>query len=271
MRTSSKSVTNLIRSDDGVATLTLTCAKERNFIDNALIAEILYGLNELSQDTGLRCLVLRGEGPIFSGGGRIQWLRSASALSADANLTECLSLVELFSRLNEFPVPVLACVHGAAIGGAVALVCACDIAIATSETIFSLSEARLGLIPACAAPFVLSKIGLSWTRRLFVTGERFSAAQALDIGLVHEVVPTHEDLDVAAASVISNILKCAPQATRAAKRLLLDLSRPERRETLDDVHEFVAHMLAKQRTEPEAQEGMEAFLSKRSPSWRPKL
>ena len=173
----------------------------------------------------------------------------------------------MFQELNQFPAPVIASVQGGAFGGAVALLSACDIVIAASDAVFSLSEARLGLIPACAAPFVIAKIGASWTRWLFVTGENISADKAMAIGLVHEVVPGTDDLASAASHVIAQIQKCSLRATRQAKQLVLDLTWPERRAGLENVEEFVAGLRATIRKSPDAQEGMAAFLEKRSPQW----
>ena len=173
----------------------------------------------------------------------------------------------MFKRMNECPKPLIGAIHGAAIGGGVGLVSVCDIAIAVRDTQFSLSEVRLGIVPACIGPFVVAKIGASQARGLFVSAERFQAPKAREIGLVHEVVDTPQDLDTALERVLGNILQCGPNAMAVAKKLVLDLSWPERREALGDCLEYVARTLSELRVSAEGQEGVKAFLEKRRPSW----
>ena len=255
-------------SNNGVANLVFTRPAERNLIDAEFIECFRGHLRKLNDSTAIRCLILRADGPVFCGGGRIQWLQSLSRLPASDSLAQARSLVDLFAELNRFPAPVIAAVHGAAMGGAVALVAACDIVVAHQDAVFSLIEARLGLMPSCAAPFVIAKIGTSWARRLFITGERFSAAQALEIGLVHEVAADNPMLEAALERVLQNILACSPAAVRAAKRLIHDLS--DRRHSADgfDCPDFVANALTEQLASPDARDGMAAFLDKRTPNWK---
>ena len=184
------------------------------------------------------------------------------------NLKDTSKLTQMFATMNECPKPLIGMIHGAAIGGGVGLVSVCDIAIASSETQFSLSEVRLGIVPACIGPFVVAKIGASHARGLFISAERFAAQKAKEVGLVHEVVQTPEDLDTALERLLTNMLQCGPNAMSVAKRVVLDLSWPERRKKLPDCFDYVSRTLAELRVSPEGQEGLRAFLEKRKPGWQ---
>jgi methylglutaconyl-CoA hydratase len=173
----------------------------------------------------------------------------------------------MFAVINECPKPVIGAVHGAAIGGGVGLVSVCDVVIATEDTQFSLSEVRLGIVPACIGPFVVAKIGASHARGLFVSAERFRADRAREIGLVHEVVQDQAALGESIEKMLGNMLQCGPKAMALAKKLVLDLSWPERRSSLRDPLAYVAQALAEVRVSPEGQEGVRAFLEKRKPAW----
>jgi methylglutaconyl-CoA hydratase len=169
--------------------------------------------------------------------------------------------------MNECPKPLIGRVQGAAIGGGVGLVSVCDTVIAVQDTQFSLSEVRLGIVPACIGPFVIAKIGASHARSLFVSAERFTAKRAHEIGLVHEVVPDLLALDAAVERLLGNMLQCGPNAMAVAKRLVLDLSWPERRSQFSDCLEYASKTLADLRISSEGQEGIKAFIEKRKPSW----
>ena len=215
----------------------------------------------------VRAIVLRGNGPAFCAGGDLNWMKQAVQMDYAENLKDTKRLAEMFALLNECPKPVIGLIQGAAIGGGVGLVSICDIAIASQETQFSLSEVRLGIVPACIGPFVISKIGASPARGPFVSAERFDAAKAQRVGLVHELVATPADLDTAAERILGNILQCGPNAMAVAKELVLDLSWPERRAQHPDCLQYVAKRLADIRVSPEGKEGVSAFLEKRKPSW----
>jgi len=214
----------------------------------------------------IRVVLLQGEGQAFCGGGDLKWMKRSLELTQDENLEDCLKLTQMFLAMDRTPVPVIGLVHGYAIGGGVGLVSICDHVIAARDTLFSLSEVKLGLIPACIGPFVLGKIGISQARSLFISGERFTAEKAKNIGLVHEVVES-SSLEEAGQKVLSRILEGGPNAIKAAKFLLhtlhRDLSRNEFTQSLD----FAAAELANLRVLPEAQEGLKAFLEKRTPTW----
>jgi methylglutaconyl-CoA hydratase len=194
-------------------------------------------------------------------------MRKAIDEDLAANYADTRALTELFSTMNECPKPMIGLIQGAAIGGGVGLVSVCDIVIASKETQFSLSEVRLGIVPACIGPFVIAKIGASRARELFLSAERFDATKAHTIGLVHQLVESPADLAVAGQKVLSNILQASPNAVTIAKRLVLDLSWPERMRQIPDTLEYVSKTLAEIRVTEQGQEGIKAFLEKRKPNW----
>jgi methylglutaconyl-CoA hydratase len=251
----------------GVLTVSLNRPEIRNAFNEILIEELaqVFGVDALNEK--VKIIVFRGEGPTFSAGGDLNWMKKSVELSYDQNLRDTIRLTEMFAMMNQCPKPVVGAIHGAAIGGGVGLTSICDVVIATEDTQFSLSEVRLGIVPACIGPFVIAKIGASHARALFMSGERFLAPKAKEIGLVHEVVKTESDLNPAVEKVLANMLQCGPQAMASAKKLILDLSWPERRKEIGDPLQYVAEMLARLRVSPEGQEGLKAFLEKRKPNW----
>lgn len=251
----------------GVLTVSLNRPEIRNAFNSELITELTEVFGETILETEVRIIVFRGEGPTFSAGGDLNWMRKSVELSFEKNLEDTERLSHMFKTMNECPKPVIGAIHGAAIGGGVGLTAVCDIAIATKETQFSLSEVRLGIVPACIGPFVISKIGASNARALFMSAERFLAPKAKEIGLVHEVVDDGAALEKAIERVVGNMLQCGPNAMAAAKKLVLDLSWPDRRAEIDDCMDYVSRMLAELRVSPEGQEGLKAFLEKRKPNW----
>lgn len=252
----------------GVVRVTLNRPAVRNALNRELIRELLEAVRDTERLEGARCLVLRGAGSVFCAGGDIPWLRAGGAGDLDANLREIQDLVLLLKSLNELPLPVIAVVQGAAIGGGLGLVAVADVALCSAETVFSLSEARLGLVPSCISPFVLEKIGPSWTRRYMVTGERFDAPAARSLGLVHEIAPSPASLDEALARIVASIQDCAPQALAATKAMLHRLSWPETRAGIGDWEAYAAEIFARSRAAAEAREGLAAFLEKRPPDWQ---
>ncbi|MGZ3686991.1 MAG: enoyl-CoA hydratase-related protein [Bdellovibrionota bacterium] len=255
------------RDSRGVLTIRLNRAPVRNAFNEVVIDELTRVFSKEATSAETRAVVLKGEGPVFCAGGDLNWMKKAIDFSYEENLKDTRALAQMFALLNECPKPVIGAIHGAAIGGGVGLVSICDIAIASEETQFSLSEVRLGIVPACIGPFVIAKIGASHARGLFMSAERFSAKRAREIGLVHEVVADPDALGAAVEKVLGNILQCGPNAMAVAKRLVLDLSWPERRAQFPDALEYVAKTLSDLRISPEGQEGVRAFLEKRKPSW----
>lgn len=264
----------LDRSVPQVLRVRLNRPQVRNAFDETMIDELtrVFGKNpnafgEAFQDKATRLIVLSGEGPTFCAGGDLRWMQRSVDWSLKKNLDDTHKLSKLFDAMNTCPLPVIAAVHGAAIGGGVGLVSVCDVVLATRETEFSLSEVRLGIIPACIGPFVVAKVGASHARSLFVSAERFKAARAFEIGLIHEVVADQTALEARLQERVAKMLECGPMAIQQAKRLVLDLSWPERRARLKDSLKHVASVLAKIRISPEGQEGVRAFLEKRAPAW----
>lgn len=226
--------------------------ERRNAFDASLIAE----LTEAFADVGdVRAVLLTGDGPSFSAGADVEWMRSSVELSYDENVADALRLRAMLDAIDGCPAPVVARVQGHALGGGCGLVACCDVAVAEPTAEFAFSEVKLGIVPAVISPFALAKIGPSAARRYFVTGERFSAKVALQIGLVHEVA---EDLDASVDRVLAELVSAGPAAARAAKRLA--------RAPLPA--EEAAQLIAEHRTSAEGQEGLRAFLEKRAPTWR---
>ena len=251
----------------GIGTVTLSRPNSRNAIDPEAMADLGHALEEAEQTPALRALVLRAEGPVFCAGGHLDWLRSGQDLTSEENIAEAHQLVQLLARLNEFPVPVICAVQGAAIGGGVGLVSVADLAVASTEAVFGLGEARLGLVPSCVAPFVVEKIGLSWARRYLVVSERFSAAQALAMGLIHEVVTEPAQLDAAVERIVEAVRKSAPGATRVIKRYLRTLQATRAHQGNGAGLEEAARAFAASRVSEEGLEGLQALFEKREPRW----
>lgn len=239
----------------------------RNAFNEVVIEELTHVFSNDVLKDDVRAVVLKGEGSVFCAGGDLNWMKKSIELDRAGNLEDTRRLAKMFALLNECPKPLIGAVHGAAIGGGVGLVSICDKVIATADTQFSLSEVRLGIVPACIGPFVIAKIGASHARGLFVSAERFGGKRAYEIGLVHQVVTDTVGLTAAVDATLDNITQCGPGAMAVAKKLVLDLSWPESRAKTSDPLEFVAQLLADVRTSAEGQEGVKAFLEKRKPAW----
>ena len=233
--------------DGPVYRVTLARPERRNAFDAALIADLTEAFTLVGD---ARVVVLSGDGPSFCAGADVEWQRSSIDLSYDENVEDAMRLYEMCEAIDTCPAPVIARVHGYALGGGSGLVACSDIAIATPDAVFGFSEVRLGIIPAVISPFVLPKIG-AYARRYFLTGERFDAEAALHIGLVHEVT---EDPDSVVQELVEAISSGGPDAIRAAK--LLIRQRPLGVET--------ARIAAERRTSDEGQEGLRAFLERRT-------
>jgi methylglutaconyl-CoA hydratase len=232
----------------------------RNAFNAALIAELAEAAAMLADDPP-RAVVIAGNGPSFSAGADLAWMRGAKDLSWTDNVADALATSAMFRALDTLPCAVIGRVHGHALGGGVGLVAICDIVVAETGTIFGLTEVRLGIAPAVISPFVVRKIGHSHARALFTTGERFDAARAERIGLVHVTVDAGE-LDGAVDAIVASVLSAGPGAVAAAKRLHELASAP-----VEEAAETTAAMIADLRTSDEGQEGMAAFLEKRAPRW----
>ena len=244
-----------IERDGGLLRLTLARPATRNAFDAALIAELAEAFVDVGR---ARAVVLAGDGPSFSAGADVDWMRASVELSYDENVADALALRRMLEAIDSCPAPVVARVQGHALGGGCGLVACADVVVAADDAVFGFTEVKLGIVPAVISPFALAKIGRGAGRRYFLTGERFDAATALRIGLVHEVVPAAE-LDAAVDRVLGELASAGPRAARAAKRLVLDAPL-DARET--------AQRIAERRTSDEGQEGLRAFLEKRRPGWR---
>jgi methylglutaconyl-CoA hydratase len=250
--------------DDSIGILTLNKADRHNALDEALIAEITNGLLELEADPRVRVVVLSSTGKSFCAGADINWLRRAAGHTAQDNLRDARSLAHLLATLNELSKPTIARVQGPAYGGGIGLIAACDIALATYDSLFALTEVKLGLLPAVVSPYVLAAIGERYCRRYLLSAERFSAAEAYRIGLLHEIVPGEEQLDEAIGEIIDSLLKNSPNAQAECKALL----RAVTGQPIDEsINEETAQRISRVHASPEGKEGLFAFLEKRKPNW----
>lgn len=248
-----------------VVTVRLDRPEVRNAFDDRLAAVLRETFEALSADDAARVIVLRGAGDGFCAGGDLAWMRRSGALAPERNLEDARAFAAAYAAVDRCPKPVVARVMGVALGGGAGLVAACDVAVSAASTVFGFPEVRLGIVPAAIAPYVVGKIGWSQARRWFLTGERFDAATALRLGLVHEVVPDAE-VDAAVARTVTSLLACGPQALARAKRLLKGLNALAPDGALLDL---TARAIADARASAEGQEGLTAFLEKRRPSWVP--
>jgi methylglutaconyl-CoA hydratase len=259
-----ESYRRLTRTDNGsVATVALARPEAHNALNAELIAEITRCFDELAADERIRVVVLTGERRSFCAGADIGYMQETAGFSYEENVEDARRLARMFRSVDELPKPVVAKVRGAAIGGGAGLVAAADVAVAAEGARFAFSEVRLGIAPATIAPFVVRKIGYSHARRLFLTGERFVASRAREIGLVHEVVP-EEALDGAVRDVVAQLSRGGPFAQEVIKRLLRQVEATEPLEALGIMTELISEL----RMGEEGQEGFGAFLEKRDPFWR---
>jgi methylglutaconyl-CoA hydratase len=251
-----------IRRDGSVERVTLNRPETRNAFDEAMIAELSAWAAGARQDASLRGAVLAGAGSAFCAGADLAWMARMADYSEEENLGDARAMADMFAALDELPVPLVGRVHGAALGGGTGLVAVCDIVVASDDAVFGFTEVRLGLIPAVISPFATAKIGASAARELMLTGRRFSAAEALRVGLVHAVVP-RDGLDGAVEEYLAHLRAAGPMAVVAAKRLVREVAGRRPAEVRDET----ARAIAARRVSREGQEGLRAFLGKRAPSW----
>lgn len=259
------SVLTMARDDrTGVLRVSLNRPDIRNAFDEEVIASLTRLARDAAMDAALRAIVLSGEGPVFCAGADLAWMMKAVAYGRQDNLRDAEDLARLLELLDSLPVPLIGRVHGAALGGGAGLVAVCDIVVAADDAVFAFSETKLGILPAVIAPYVLAKMGVSAARELFLTGARFGAARAREIGLVHRVVPA-TSLDDTVDDYLREILASAPSAIASAKDLIREIqhSRPA------EVIGITTSRIADQRVSVDGQEGMRAFLEKRKPKWVP--
>jgi methylglutaconyl-CoA hydratase len=246
-----------------VATVRLNRPDKHNAFDELLIAELTQAFRDLASDPAVRVIVLAANGQSFSAGADLDWMKRMSAMGRAENERDAMALANLMEAIDHCPKPGVGVIQGAAFGGGVGLVACCDIAIATSSASFCLSEVRLGLIPAVISPYVAAAIGPRACRRYFLTAEKFDAATAERLGLVHRVVAP-DVLDVARDEIIGHLLKGGPAAQAAAKDLIQRVSFAKIDEAL---RRDTAWRIADARASDEGKEGLAAFLEKRKPNW----
>jgi methylglutaconyl-CoA hydratase len=256
---------DLDRRAHGVAVLTMNRPAVFNAFDEVLIAELDDAFAELGADAGVRAIVLAGAGKHFSAGADLQWMQRAAAASQDDNLADARRFAAMLARIAECPQPTVARVQGAALGGGVGLVAACDMAVAAESASFAVSEARMGILPAVIGPHLVNAVGLREARRLALTATRIVAEEAQRVGLVQRVVPV-EGLDTAVDALLADLLACGPQAQAEIKQLYARLAPGP---VTAEVRELTAQTISRVRSTPEAREGFAAFLGKRKPHWTP--
>jgi methylglutaconyl-CoA hydratase len=248
--------------DGPVARVWLNRPETRNAFDGLMVTELRKTLFDLGSLDQVRVVVLGGRGPSFCAGVDLQWMKAAAGFTREENLREAQALADLFFTVYNSPKPIVARVQGAALGGGSGLVAASDIPVAALGTQFGFTEVRLGIVPAVISPYVISKIGESAARELFLTGERFEAVRAAEIGLVRAAVPP-EDLDAAVEGRVQELLQAGPRAVAEAKALIREVAWKR----VEDVQRYTVERISDLRVSPEGQEGMRAFLEKRKPSW----
>ncbi len=255
-----------VTRDGPFARVTLNRPEVRNAFNARLIAELHAAFADLANEPpdALRGVVLEGAGTVFCAGADIEWMRAAVGLSVEDNERDASAMQAMFSAVADCPVPVIARVQGAALGGGMGLCAASDIVVATADATFGFTETKLAIIPAVISTFVVPKIGESHARALFATGERFDAARAQRIGLVHDVVPDEAALDARVTALTGELRAAGPTALRQAKALVREI----RAAGLEAAARGMPGRIARQRASAEGQEGLSAFLERRAPSWK---
>ena len=252
-----------VRREGPVTTVSLNRPEVHNAFNARMIAEITDAFTQLRLRSRTRAVILRGHGRSFSAGADVTWMRASLEFSRQENLEDARRMSAMYAAIDALPAPVIARVQGAALGGGMGLLAVCDIVIAARDCRFGFTETKLGIIPAVISPFVLPKLGESWARALFLTGERFGPELARQIGLVHWIAEP-EELDALVAEKVEELLSSGPEAVRAAKELIWGVLSRE----AGARREYTAQRIAEIRTSPGGQEGLRAFLEKRKPAWR---
>lgn len=255
--------TLLLAKKKSVLTVTLNRPDVRNAFNDVLISELhrVFIRDALSPD--VRVVILKGAGSVFCAGGDLNWMKKSASLTVKQNKDDAAHLFEMLTAINNCPKPVIGVVHGAAMGGGLGLIAVCDHVLAVQGTKFSFSEVKLGLIPATIGPFVLAKIGETWARSYFLTGNLFEDDVALKMGLIHQTSISTADLENDTEKLIKELLRNSPQAVATAKKFIAQVQPLPMKEK----GKLAAKTLADLRTSDEGQEGIKAFLEKRKPNW----
>ncbi len=252
----------LIEHDGPILRIALNRPDVRNAFDEDVIQALTNAAATAAEDASVRVVVLSGKGKTFCSGADVGWMAKAIGYSRRENLSDAEDMARMMERLDTLPVPVIGRIQGSALGGGVGLAAICDIVVAADDAVFALSEVKLGILPAVVGPYVMRKIGISAARELFLTGVRFDATHARQIGLVHEVVPA-DALDAAVAKRVADVLAASPAGIARAKALIREIAGAHP----NDVIGVTTNAIASQRVSEEGQEGLRAFLEKRKPSW----
>lgn len=253
-----------VRQDGAVLTVALNRAEVHNALTPGMIAELTAVFQTIPNNDEIRVVVLTGNGRSFCAGADLSFMRAAADYTFAENVQDGEAIFDLMLMVEQCPRPVIGRINGAAIGGGVGLVSCCDIVVAVEQAKFGFSETRLGIVPAVISPFVLGKIGPNEARQLFLTGERFGATKAQQIGLVNHVVADEAGLDTAVSERIQQLLQAAPGAQAAAKALIRQVAY-QRKEAMRG---YTSELIAQLRDSDEGREGMSAFLEKRKPRWQ---
>lgn len=251
-----------VEQSGAVARVVLNRPDIRNAFNDTMIRELRAAFRELWRDEKTRVVVLTGEGSSFCAGADLHWMKRVLAFTYEENLEDSMNLAHLMREMYEFPKPLVGRINGPAIGGGTGLVAVCDIVVAAETAVFSFSEVKIGLVPACISPYVLKRVGERSAREYFITGERLRAAKALECGLVNKVVPP-EELDDAVGLYVDALLTSGPDAVRTCKRMVRDVAEM----SLDAAGPYTAEIIARLRLSEEGQEGMTSFLQRRRPKW----
>jgi methylglutaconyl-CoA hydratase len=258
------------RRDNAVEYVTLNRPDVRNAFNERVIAELTdwaARTRDAAARHDVRAVVLAGAGKMFCAGADVTWMSKALGYTEAENLRDAMAMSRMFGAIDELPVPVVGRIQGAALGGGAGLAAVCDIVVAETQAVFGFTEVKLGILPAVISPFALAKIGRSAARELFLTGSRFSAARAKEIGLVHAVTSA-DALDATVTAYVQELLNAGPEAVAAAKALIPQVWGGTREER-EEMAELTAHAIATRRVSAEGQEGLRAFLEKRTPAWSP--
>lgn len=247
---------------DGVARITLNRPAVHNVFNDVMLDDLVRTFGNIASEKNIRVIVLAGAGKSFCAGADLNWMKKTQALSYEETIEDSKKIARVMEAIYEAPQPVILRAHGVVLGGGMGFVAAADIVVAAEETKFSFSEVKVGVVPACISPYVLRKTGERACRELFLTGERISAERALQFGLINYCVPEAK-LDAKVDELASHILTSAPESVAVAKELIRNVSDM----TMDEARAYTPEVIAGRRKSAEGQEGMQAFLEKRKPSW----
>ncbi len=252
-----------LTKENNIATIWFNRPEIHNAFNQLMISEIILCFESLKTDENIRAIVLRGKGNSFCAGADLNWMRDVAKFSYKENYEESYQLSKCFYTIYTSPKPTIALVHGAAIGGANGLLASCDFAYCTNDTVFSLSEVKIGIVPACISPYIIKRTGEFTSRELMLTGLRFKGKSAEKYKLVNESMP-EADLDDKLNSIVNLLRTSGPKAITHCKNLIDNVVN---KLSLDEALEYTAEMIAEIRASKEGQEGMDAFLNKRRPNW----